>query len=93
MAGMAATAEHRILDRMLDPVGQCLTPAVAARIARLRAGPRTQGRVEALAVKNSEGTLTPREETEYQAYVEALDVIAILQAKARKTLKSAGRSR
>lgn len=90
---MAETADYRILDEMLDPVGQCLTPAVAARIAALRADPETQERLDELADKNSEGTLTPRENAEYEAYVEALDVIAILQAKARKALKAAGRSK
>ena len=89
---MAAVAEHRILARLLDPVGQCLTPAVAARIAGLRAGARTTRRVEELAAKNSAGTLTPREEAEYSAFVEAFDVIAILQAKARKALRAAGRN-
>ncbi len=90
---MATLANHRLLDQLLDPVGQCLTPAVAARIAALRADPRTQRRVDELAEKNSEGKLTPREEAEYEAYVEALDVIAILQAQARKALKAAGRSK
>ncbi len=78
---------------MLDPVGQCLTPAVASRIAALRADPRMQHRLDELAEKNAEGRLTPREEAEYEACVEALDVIAILQAKARKALKAAGRSK
>ena len=90
---MGATAEYRILDEMLDPVGRCLTPDVAVRIAALRAGRQTQERLDRLAEKNSDGTLTHREETEYDAYVEALDVIAILQAKARKAMKSAGRSK
>ena len=90
---MAVTGHHRILNEILDPLGQCLTPAVAARIAALRAGPKTQARLDNLAEKNSEGTLTPREEAEYDAYVEALDVIAILQAKARKALRAAGRAK
>jgi hypothetical protein len=89
---MRAVANHRILDRVLDPVGQCLTPAVASRIAALRADPQLQRRLDALAAKNSAGTLTPREEAEYEAYVEALELIAILQATARKALKSAGRA-
>jgi hypothetical protein len=86
-------SEYRILDQMLDPVSQCLTPGVAARIAALRAGPKMQQRMDELAEKNSAGTLTRREEAEYQAFVEALDVIAILQAKARNALKAAGRAR
>ena len=90
---MGAVASHRILERVLDPVGQCLTPAVASRIAALRADPRLQRRLDELAEKNAEGNLTPGELTEYEAYVEALDLIAILQATARKVLRTAGRSR
>jgi hypothetical protein len=90
---MAATIDHQILDEMLDPVGECFTPDVAARIAALRANPKLQQRLDRLAEKNSEGTLTPREAAEYTAYVEALDVIAILQAKARNALKAPGRSK
>ena len=90
---MPSTHEHRILDQMLDPLGRCLTPDVASRIANLRANARTQRRLDELAEKNAEKTLTPREEAEYDAYVEALDVIAVLQAKARKVLKTAGNSK
>ncbi|HEY8665407.1 MAG TPA: hypothetical protein VIL86_02020 [Tepidisphaeraceae bacterium] len=90
---MATTIDHRILDEMLDPVGECLTPAVAARIAALRASAQTQRRLDELAKKNSEGLLTPDEESEYEAYVEALDVIAVLQAKARRAQNAAGRSK
>lgn len=78
---------------MLEPVGRCLTPAVASRIASLRADPRLQQRLDQLAEKYAEGTLSTRDEAEYEAFVEALDVIAILQAKARKALKVAGRAK
>lgn len=90
---MPATTDHEILDDVLDPVGQCLTPDVAARIAALRANAKMQRRLEKLAEKNAQGTLTPREDAEYAAFVEALDIVAILQAKARNALKTSGRSR
>ncbi len=90
---MATTIDNGILEEMLDPVGECLTPAVAARIAGLRADRRIQNRLDELAEKNAEGGLTAAEDAEYAAYIEALDVIATLQAVARKTLKAAGRSR
>jgi hypothetical protein len=85
---MRAVVNRRVLDGLLDPVGECLTPAVASRIAALRADPRLQHRIDELAGKNSQGALTRREEAEYEAYVEALDLIAILQATARKTLNA-----
>ncbi|RJP30940.1 MAG: hypothetical protein C4547_16065 [Phycisphaerales bacterium] len=78
---------------MLDPVGDCLTPAVATRIVDLRADPRVVERLDLLAAKNAEGVLTPREEAEYEAFVEALDVIAILQAKARRAIRAGRRSK
>jgi hypothetical protein len=90
---MAVATDYRILDELLDPVGECLTPAVAARIAGLRAHRQTQDRLDRLAEKNAAGKLTRREEAEYEAYIEALDVVAILQAKARKALEAPGRSR
>jgi hypothetical protein len=89
----ATTTEHEIFDDLLDPIGECLTPEVAGRIAALRASPKLQRRLDKLAEKNAEGTLTPQEDTEYAAYVEALEVVAILQAKARNKLKVAGRAK
>jgi hypothetical protein len=36
---MLKTAESAILDRLLEPLGVCLTPAVATKIVKLRADP------------------------------------------------------
>jgi len=89
ITSMTVRADKQILDEMLDPVSDCLTPDVAARISALRATPKTQARLDTLARKNSRGALTPAQDAEYDAYVEAFDVVAILQAKARKALKTA----
>lgn len=78
------------LDRLLDPVARCLTADVARRLADVRPDPLTQARIDELAAKASEGTLAPEEQTEYQGYVEAIDIVSILQAKARKVLTSRG---
>ncbi len=94
LSSMAATtARPRILDDLLDPIGNCLTLDVATRIAALRADARTESRLERLAEKNAEGTITAKELAEYSSLVEALDVVAIVQAVARKALKTAGRSK
>jgi hypothetical protein len=74
------------LDRLLDPVARCLTADVAQRLADIRPDPATQARIDHLAAKASEGLLAPAELTEYQGYVEAIDIVSILQAKARKVL-------
>jgi hypothetical protein len=43
----------------------------------------TQRRIDELGEKCNEGELTPAEREEYDAYVQAIDFIGILQAKAR----------
>jgi hypothetical protein len=75
-----------LLDRLLDPVGRCLTAEVARNIVDLRADPVAQARIDELADKSTEGRLSGEERTEYEAYVRAIDFIAVLQAKARAML-------
>jgi hypothetical protein len=78
--------ETSILDQLLDPIGRCLTPEVAGQIADLRASVQIQERLEILADRCTEGQLTADEKTEYEAYVQAMNFMAILQAKARAIL-------
>jgi hypothetical protein len=75
------------LDRFLDPVTACFTPQVAERIAELRLDPELLTRIEQLAEKANEGVLTPDEDDEYKDYIEGGDMLALLQAKARRFLK------
>lgn len=79
------------LDRFLDPVTACFTPQVAERIAELCLDPELTARIEVLAQKANEGTLTRAEDDEYKDYIEGGDMLAILQAKARQFLKQHGR--
>ena len=82
---MSRAIDHAIagLAKILDPVAQCFTPEVAKRVAELRADPAVQARIEELAEKCNEGTITPEEMAEYDAYIQAMDVVAVLQKKAR----------
>lgn len=79
------TAIH--LDRLLEPFADCLTPEVAAKVADLQADDEIQARVDYLADRANEGMLTPEEDNEYAGYLHAIDVIAVLQAKARSQLR------
>jgi hypothetical protein len=83
---MDTFTESAILDKMLEPVARCFTPAVARRIAELRADSSMQARIDELAAKCNEGELSEAEQREYGAYVEAIDLIGLLQAKARAIL-------
>lgn len=83
---MSTTIENTVLDEVLEPVARCFTPDVARQIAALRAAPSLQTRLDDLAHKANEGQLTVEERANYEAYVEAIDLVSILQAKARKIL-------
>jgi hypothetical protein len=80
------TTATRVLDRLLDPVGRCLSRRAARELAALRADDEAQAHVRELAEKCNEGTLSAEERAEYEAYVMAANVVAILQAKARARL-------
>ena len=75
-----------MLNRLLHPVGDALTPEAAKRLVDLRADAAAQGRIDELADRCTEGMLTPEELAEYNALVTAAAVIAVLQAKARSIL-------
>ena len=83
---MSEPYHSSILDRVLEPITDCLTPGVAAKLVALRADAETQARVDELADKANEGTLSAEERAEYDRYREAFHFVTILQAKARKLL-------
>jgi hypothetical protein len=76
------------LDRFLEPVTESFTPAFARVLVDLRADDELQAEIEVLRQKANLGTLTPDEEAAYKDFVEAVDVISIIQAKARRFLAS-----
>lgn len=83
---MATAIHFEIIDRLLAPVTECLTPEVARALVDLRATPDAQARIDELAEKANEGELNSDEKAEYQAIVEVIDLISLLQAKARARL-------
>ncbi len=83
----------RVLDRLLEPVGQCLTPRAARALLKLRADDETQRHIEELARKSTAGQLSLEERSDYESLVAAGTVISILQAKARRTLAKSSGSR
>lgn len=80
------TTATGLLGCVIEPLGRCLTPASAGEILSLRADEAARRRVEELASKCDAGALTPEERAEYQLFVEVGDLVAILQAKARRYL-------
>ena len=76
----------QMLNRVLAPLGRCLTASAARQIIAVRADKKTRARLARLATKCSAGTLTPDEKAEYRFLVEVGDLVALLQAKAQRYL-------
>lgn len=72
-----------MLDRILGPVSKSLNVVAARKLVGLKADRKVQARVAELAEKCNEGELTPAERREYEQYVMAGHVVAVLKARAR----------
>ncbi len=83
---MKQNRNGQVLGRLLAPVSSSLNEEAARKLIGLKADRKTQARVAALADKCNEGRLTSGERGEYEMYVLAGELIAILQAKARLLL-------
>ena len=77
---------NTVLDRFLRPFTECLTPEVAQRIVNLQLDSQSQARLDELAAKANEGQLTDDERQEYEEFVEGIDLLGILKARARSIL-------
>jgi hypothetical protein len=83
---MSQTQSASILDRLLEPLGDTMPVEYTRKLFELRAGPADQERIDDLADKCNEGLLTSEEREEYERYVQAIQVITVLQLKARRVL-------
>ena len=84
--GQVQHSTKSVLSQLLEPVGQMMPVKFAEELAAMRATQDVQARIDELAEKCNEGELTPEERAEYEAYVDAIDIISLLQAKARAVL-------
>ena len=81
---------QQAFHRGTAPIFAILTDEQMRRLAQLQADPSLADRVDELAAKANEGELTSEERDEYEAYIEANNLMAILQAEARFRLQLAG---
>jgi hypothetical protein len=79
-------SSHALLERMVEPIGRVLTPQAAAEILEVRADEETQRRIDELADKCNEGTLTIAESSEYQEFISLFNILTVLQARALTVL-------
>jgi hypothetical protein len=86
---MTATLEPTVLGRMLRPMTQKMSEALARELVALKAEEETQQNYERLAEGRREGTLTAEEEAELQNIVQVNSVLSMLKAEARLLLAGA----
>ena len=79
---MSDTADT--LERFVDHLTRGFTPELAKHFAELpKPDPEFQARLDELAAKANEGSLSPEETAEYDKYVEYMDFVAYMRLKAR----------
>ena len=83
---MTPTNNAPVLDRLVTPLSECLTPESARRVLSLQADATLQARVDDLADRHNKGLLTPDELAEYSTYVNFGTFVSILKSKARQLL-------
>ncbi|MBM3752771.1 MAG: hypothetical protein FJW38_02175 [Acidobacteria bacterium] len=74
------------LDGLLDPLASSLDPTALRQIVAFQISPEVQARVDYLASRANDGELTPDEDAEYEALIDAADLIAVLKLKAQRRL-------
>ena len=79
-----------LLEEMLEPVTKAFSREVAEAFANLKASDAVERRVGELAEKCNQGQISQSERAEYESYVQAIDLISLLQAKARIWLTRSG---
>ncbi len=90
---MAETSEMAILRRIVDPEQPFLSAEAARVLLRLDFNADDRTRMNQLAAKNRVGKLTPTEEQELNSYIRVGQMLGILQSKARRSLRAAGKSK
>lgn len=72
------------------PIFALLSTEQTRQLVDLRGDPTTAQRLSELAMRANEGELSEAERAEYEAYIEANNLLAILQAEARFRLAQGG---
>lgn len=81
---MNAPTGYMVLDEVLSPVLAALPPEAAQQVIDAQLRPEVLARLEVLREKANDGTLSAAERSEYERFVEAMDVLALFKLKARR---------
>lgn len=85
---LTPSSEGAIWTRIVNPRNGDLTPEGAKTLLELDFNPADRKRMEELAEKAREGTLTPRERKDAETYNRVAHLLALFQSKARQSLRA-----
>jgi hypothetical protein len=85
---MTLQCDTTAVERLISPLVLTLDEQALVSLTNYRADQQAQDRIDLLAEKCNDGTLTPAEENEYESLVQTSTVLAILQAEAKKLLQT-----
>jgi hypothetical protein len=81
------TIEYEILSEVIAPERADLPPAAARSILRWKFSPKSVARMNRLAARNSQGTITESEREQLEGFLRVGSLVNLVQAKARHSLK------
>lgn len=85
---ITSVSETAIFERIALPVEPELSRQLANYLLALRFGPEDEERMQVLAEKARDGSLTPSEKAAIDNYERVGHYLAILQSKARQALRA-----
>jgi len=74
---------QQAFHRSTAPIFALLTPEQTQKLAQLQCDSSTAERITELAEKSNEGELSAGERAEYEAYIDANNLLGVLRAEAR----------
>jgi hypothetical protein len=83
---MSRLSGSATLDRVLNNLGEAITPETAARILALEPDPEVEERLDYLSERSTEGLLTEEERAEYEGVVFMGDFVMLMKRQAKAVL-------
>ena len=77
-----------VLERVIQPENGDLSPELARQVLRFDFPPSDHARYEDLSTRANEGKLTEMERVELEEYLDVNDLLTVLKAKAKASLRS-----
>jgi hypothetical protein len=89
---MIANTSAAILNRLIQPDADDLSPEAASSILRIDFPEVDHARMSELSALAQEGRLSEDDRDELDEYLRVADMLAVLQSKARRSLQRVGRA-